>query len=359
MNERQPTIIKIKALMSELNDEINVLAKEHVVVSDWSIKGMKKPFYIKKYNSARYDTNEERPYSLALNHGWWGDSHATTGHNWGVNKFPDDTKAWWIGDSDMISWRWEGVFNFAYFYYLYEADEAETVSIYKVGWNNNLKVNGQSVDFRDGNATFNLVAGKNVFEITVIPGIPSSGTVLYVSSDKYNTILFRTGDPDWGVSYSPVPDYTLITSRNIKNEETRDILNEGILFKINDIDTLLTNIEPIQKDNLKFKETNTAPLLAQLNDLKATYRQLQKELKKPLLLEGNYEVSGIKTAAIFSNYMLILVFTLFFVVSLIYIYKNPEVGNLDLFILAIAIMILLYYLYEYIQKRRRIGKRTT
>ena len=134
-------------------------------------------------------------------------------------------------------------------------------------------------------------------------------------------------------------------------------MNVNIQDKINDIDTMITKITPIRAKNVRTMNTNTEPLLAELAELKETYRLLLIELKYPLILEGKEEVTGLAATANFSKYMLLFVFTLFLVISLIHIYKNPELGHLDLFILAIALVILVYYLYEYIQKRKRTGKK--
>ena len=365
-NDREPTITDIKKRLSELNDEINIYANEHIVVSDWSIKSMNKPFYIKKFNSTSYGTNEEKPYQGSG--GWWGDSHASSGHNWGRNLFPNDKKAWWIGDSIIERWRFgqevpESEKRF--YYYLYEAPENMTVSIYKIGWWNSLKVNGQPINFTNDagipypgqNGSFHLSEGKNVFEITVTAGIPTSGAIMYVY-DQNNNILFRTGDPGWGVSDKPVPDYTLITLNNITNQDKRNSLNDDILFKINDINTLLANIAPKMKDNLNFKDENKGVLLAQFKQLEMTFHQLNEKLKKPLVLEGNYEVSQIKTTGNYSNFILFVLFAIFMVVSLIFIVINPEIGNLDMFMLALALLIVIYYIYEYYTMKKRIGKKT-
>ena len=367
-NDREPTITDIKGRLSDLNQEINIFAKEHIVVSDWSIGRMKKPFYIKKYNSSRYPSSGRQPYQNAINWGWWGDSHASRGHNWGRNLFPDDRLAWWIGtDSYKVSWRFGSNvpdYEKRYLYYLYDAPENMTVSIYKIGSWNSLKVNGQSVNFTydaghpnpGQNGSFNLLAGKNVFEVTVTAGLPSSGTIMYVYEN--NDILFRTGDPGWGVSETPVPDYTLISSSNIVNKKERENMDRDILFKINDINTMLKNIDPKKKDNITFKDQNKEALLAELNQLKRTFYKLKRELKKPVLLEGNYEVSKLKTDGIYSNFILFILIAIFVIGSLVFIVINPEVGNLDMFMLGLAILIIIYYMYEYYTMKKRIGKKT-
>jgi hypothetical protein len=366
-NDREPTITKIKARLDDLTAQINLLSMDNLNIHEWSIQGMKKPIYVRKYNSSIYEPDEPSAYMMAIDNGWWGDSHATSGPNWGKNIFPNDSKAWWIGDSKTESWRFDKNIPQSeqrFLYYLYDAPEDMMVSIYKLGYWNSLKINGQSVDvevdpdvkYPGGNATFNLSAGKNVFEITVSGGMPSSGTVLYVS-DENNNILFRTGDPGWGVSNTPVPDYTLITDI-LDNESERDAQNNKILAEIDVIQKMLNGtLIPEGETNTMYKDNATGKLVAQLNELQTTYAELVSELKKPVELEGNYEMSGIKTNAIFSNYMLIVLFTLLLLGALIYIFQNPEVGNLDIFILGLGIVILIYYIYEYIVMKKRQGKK--
>jgi uncharacterized membrane protein YoaK (UPF0700 family) len=80
---------------------------------------------------------------------------------------------------------------------------------------------------------------------------------------------------------------------------------------------------------------------------------LQEKLKEPIKLDGNYESTTIQAASKFSNFFLVLLITIFFVGALCFIFINPEVGNLDMFMLVLVVIILVYYLYEYIQKRRR------
>ena len=132
-----------------------------------------------------------------------------------------------------------------------------------------------------------------------------------------------------------------------------DFTNDAILTEINDITTLIYSTYPLKKDNITYKNSKIAPLLSQLNKLKTTYAELAVDLQKPVELEGNYEVSKIQVASNYSHFILFLLCTVFISVSLVYIFKNPEVGNLDMFILGLAVIILIYYIYEYIQKKRR------
>jgi hypothetical protein len=105
--------------------------------------------------------------------------------------------------------------------------------------------------------------------------------------------------------------------------------------------------------NIFSKDSNTPILLNQFNQLQTTFQHLQEELKKPIELDGNFEATTIQAKSMFGNYILYLFLTLFVLGSLIYIFKNPEVGNLDIFMLILAVVIFVYYLYEYYQNRQR------
>ena len=115
------------------------------------------------------------------------------------------------------------------------------------------------------------------------------------------------------------------------------------------------NIQPIQNDNVSYKNLSSAKLLTELNKLHSTFDNLKENLKKPILLEGNYEVSQLTSGANFSNYMLYFLCAIFVVVSLTFIYKNPEIGNLDIFMVVLAVGVLIYYIYDYYMMKQRKG----
>jgi hypothetical protein len=83
-----------------------------------------------------------------------------------------------------------------------------------------LKINGISYEVIPGDgdgyggyASVTLESGKNVFEIKKNIGIPTkSGFMLYVYDIITKKILFRSGDPGWGVTTSPAPDWTMVAN---------------------------------------------------------------------------------------------------------------------------------------------------
>ena len=130
-------------------------------------------------------------------------------------------------------------------------------------------------------------------------------------------------------------------------------MNADILSEINDINTMLNNSFQKQTDNINFKNVTVSPLLNQLNQLQSTYAELSGELAKPIQLEGNYEMTQLKSSSNFSQYLMYLILMIFILGCLIFIFKNPEVGNVDMFILVLAGIILVYYIYDYIVTKKR------
>ena len=120
-----------------------------------------------------------------------------------------------------------------------------------------------------------------------------------------------------------------------------------------DINTLISNILPKGDNNKMALENNVATLVTKNQEMQYLYDKLQEHLAEPLKLEGEYEVSKIKTKSIFFTYMFFLIFAIFIVFCLILIYKKPESGNLDMFILALAVIIFVYYLYQHYVKYNR------
>jgi len=139
-------------------------------------------------------------------------------------------------------------------------------------------------------------------------------------------------------------------------DSLEDEMRDAIILEINEINTLINNILPMIKTN---KAQTDASVLSFLNDfekMNAEFKALAIELNKPIELEGNYEMTRIKTTANFGHYVLFLICTIFIFGCLIYVFNNPEVGNIDLFILALAVIILAYYLYMYIVMKMRQKK---
>jgi hypothetical protein len=217
----------------------------------WNIANMNKPLTIKKYNNPVYsstDANQPRFPDSTLLRRWWGenggDGRWIDNRNIGSNIFPNDKTAWWIGYDDPINLKTDADWlakqantwrittpNKIYFYYLYNntTSGSQTINIYML-LQPTLKVNGVNItlerepgpgplvsvggekSLRDGfTGIVTLNKGKNVFEIPRFTGFCNSGFMAYFYDSDRN-ILFRTGDPGWGVLPNPVPDWKMISN---------------------------------------------------------------------------------------------------------------------------------------------------
>ena len=130
-------------------------------------------------------------------------------------------------------------------------------------------------------------------------------------------------------------------------------MSDSIHSQINDIDILIKNVLPKMNDNEGHKDKIILPLLSQIRELKATYKNLKKEAEKPSYFENNAETEKIKATSSFNNYVLYLIYFILFFIALFFILKNPEAGNLDMFMLILGISILIYYVYEYYVMKQR------
>ena len=185
-------------------------------INTWNIPNMNVPMKIKKYNSQTYTANDP---AMPGSNGWWGNSQPGTSGNWGENSFPND-HAWWVGYKTPSDGPADG--SKSYYYYYYNAPTDYTnLHIYAIFPNNQkLKINGENISISynvNGYHTRCLddkfKKGKNIIEVESPNGFPNSGFMMYMWewADTRN-VLFKTGDPGWGVSPTPVDDYNKINS---------------------------------------------------------------------------------------------------------------------------------------------------
>lgn len=212
----------------------------------WNINNMSPIIYIRKYNTNSYKDGPA-PLKNAVEQNWWGyaggkASMFTKYWVWGRNIFPNDESAWYIGfagtvNADDIA-KAKNIIGQTvgetqkgpcFFYYVYNSLEAKNISIYMVK-GEGIKINGIGIKIKQDdaslsapnwwgianmggwNGTHTLVAGKNVFEVESRIGLPASGFMLYVYETDTNNILFRSGDPGWGVTTKKTPDWNLVSN---------------------------------------------------------------------------------------------------------------------------------------------------
>ena len=146
------------------------------------------------------------------------------------------------------------------------------------------------------------------------------------------------------------------TSRNVYGggaDSPIDKMRDAIVADLTEINAIINHILPLTGAYKSQTDASVTTFLNQFEEMNAEFQVLNDALKIPSELDGKYQASHIETASNFSHYILFIILAIFFLGSLIYILKNPDVGNLDLFILALAIVILSYYLYRYIVQKMR------
>ena len=118
----------------------------------------------------------------------------------------------------------------------------------------------------------------------------------------------------------------------------------------NSVDSIIgqIRIKLVELDNKK-KELETVESIITPEERKAA-EYTEEELT------AQYDASVFKTESNFSKYILYLILLLFVAGCLFYIYVVPESGNLDMFILTLGLIIIGYYLYDYVKKKMRDNK---
>ena len=354
ITDREPTITDIKKRIEQLNKDISKLAAAKNNASTWNIPNMTQATLLKKYNSTNYSSGP-KGVARVVNAGWWGSPNPSSA--WGKNFFPNDI-AWWISIQNYMLLNTMG-----FFYYIYNSPTAKNIGIYTVIDDIcALKVNGQTItrsptpgDYGGGGAfNVNLKAGKNVFELRLHNGGGPGAFVFYAYDPKNNNkVLFKSGDPGWGVTSNQTYDYNLVTNDSEYLEKSNKKSSENIYRQIKDIQTLIENVSPKVVENNTLKDTNATTLLAKLDQAQATYAALVEEIKIPDYYTASNEAANIKTNSNFNHYVLYLIFTILFLIGLLFVLKNPEAGNLDTMMLILGIGIILYHGYEYYMKKQR------
>ena len=343
ITDREPTINDIKKRITKLNKDISKLAKEKTNPI-WNVPNMTQATLLSKYNNRDYSTGPKGD-AQATRSNWWGFPGRG---GWGANIFPNDV-AWWIANKDYTM---NGTLG--YFYYVYDSPDDKPMDLYWVVDNDGiLKVNGKTITGATNvgggkSVAINIKAGKNVFEFKCINFGGPAGFVFYAYEGYTKKVYFKSG-PGWGFSTSPVSDYTMINNTVDYLEKT----SKNIYQQIKDIQTLIQNVSPKVVENNTLKELNVTTLLEKLAEAKTTYAALVKEAKIPQYYNDRSQEANIKANSNFNQYVLYLIFTILFLIGLIFVLKNPEAGNLDILMLILGLGILLYYGYEYYMMKQR------
>ena len=140
-------------------------------------------------------------------------------------------------------------------------------------------------------------------------------------------------------------------------------MRTNITNEVNDIYNLVKQIMPKKTTFKSSIEVNINKISQTMNELQQAeelYEAKKKKLEEETpnydsdILEGNYQTTLLTSNSSFYKYIVYIFFTIFVIASVIYIYMNPEESNLDMFMLAFAISILLYYIYDYYKGKMNI-----
>ena len=135
-----------------------------------------------------------------------------------------------------------------------------------------------------------------------------------------------------------------------------DMLNEEIKSKVIEINNIMKKIDPMELKNRERVSSNIEKLndmMEELNVKTAELHEQENQIKNEYDFQGNYEASLIKTNSTFYKNIMFVLLMIFAIGCLIFIYASPESGKIDMFILGLAIIIVGYYLYDYIVKKKR------
>ena len=130
-------------------------------------------------------------------------------------------------------------------------------------------------------------------------------------------------------------------------------MRDTIVQETTDVNNLINSILLKQGVNRSTMDSNVAPFLHQLQALSVDFAEVERLAAIPEEFNANFEATKLTSTSNFNRYMLYFLFAAFVIGCLIYITNNPESGSLDMFILALAIFILAYYVYEYVQLKKR------
>ena len=131
------------------------------------------------------------------------------------------------------------------------------------------------------------------------------------------------------------------------------LMSDSIADQITAIRSLIKKINPKMDDKNLKKNATISPLLNKIQNLQDTYEELVEKAKIPNYFDDDVEVTNIQANSSFNKYGWYLLFFILFFVAFIFILKKPEAGNLDMFMLALGLGILLYYAYNYYDMKQR------
>jgi hypothetical protein len=151
-------------------------------------------------------------------------------------------------------------------------------------------------------------------------------------------------------------DTNAFSSTLVSIQTAIDALYPQILNMVKKINTAAAQVSAEDTINTSTIKTNAENLLNKINDMNVAFKNLNdynEQNKSHGQLDGIYENTQIETSSSYMKYMLYILFTLFVIGCLVFIYLSPSEGKLDMFILALGVIILVYYIYNYFETRHK------
>jgi hypothetical protein len=132
------------------------------------------------------------------------------------------------------------------------------------------------------------------------------------------------------------------------NTEFLDVIKADIYRLAEEIDTLIKTVLALGSKNKTDMQGKVSTLLEKNDHLQEMYAEIMEKHEELNTLDASYRDTQTKSNSNLYIYLFYFLMVIFIFGSLLYILKNPqEGGNLDMFILVLAILIFAYYIYDY------------
>jgi hypothetical protein len=131
------------------------------------------------------------------------------------------------------------------------------------------------------------------------------------------------------------------------NKEFLNTLNADITQLAEEINMLINKVLVNDPKNKALMERKVSTLLKKNDNLQNLYGDIMVKQEELNTLDASYHDTHTKSESNFYIYLYYFFLVVFIFGSLLYILKNPQDGNLDMFILGLGIIIFAYYIYDY------------
>ena len=205
-------------------------------------------------------------------------------------------------------------------------------------------INAGISSFQEAYAAFNT----RLVEPTRASGTTASGTTVGASSGSGAGSGTLTDSSNNVLSDAIAAYQTAVTNGRNMLQASFTQMNTSATNMSN----IMNQIGPSGNANRGRVDVGSTLLLKKMEELQSSYEQLIEEITDtPQKFDGNYELSSITVKANFVKYMFYLLFTIVVVGCLCLLHFSPSAAYLDMFILALAGIITVYYGYDYFQNR--------